>query len=86
MRAAKHDTAVDDDTEQFEELLSETLELRDSCHEYDCRDCGRHIYQFGGPVTGLCGACTTISGWYLHPDIARAIDPDHLRNPRENPA
>lgn len=49
--------------------------------EYDCEDCGRHIFQFGGPFTRKCAACTMIPGWHRAPELAKRIDPDY--QPRE---
>lgn len=50
--------------------------------EYNCSECGRHIYQFGGPQTGKCAACWTIPGWFNDPEIAQRIDPQMARQPR----
>jgi hypothetical protein len=45
--------------------------------EYDCSDCGRHIYQFGGPLTtGKCGTCTTLPNWVNDPELAKLLDPE----------
>jgi ribosomal protein L37E len=50
--------------------------------EYDCSECGRHIYQFGGPQTGRCAACTTMPGWFRDPELAKRIDPEGDARPR----
>lgn len=45
--------------------------------EFDCVDCGRHIVQFGGPLTRKCAACFALPGWFRDPDLAKRIDPDY---------
>lgn len=45
---------------------------------FDCRECRRHVYVFGGPdPDGLCLSCTHIPGWFRDPVLRRAIDPGH---------
>jgi hypothetical protein len=58
-----------------------------SCHifhedcsaEFKCRDCGRLIVQFGGPVTEVCATCTVLPGWHRDPVLRRYFDPEVAR-------
>ena len=49
--------------------------------EYDCAECGRHMIQFGGPFTGLCGACLIMPRWFDNPELAACLDPDNEVRP-----
>jgi ribosomal protein L37E len=51
-------------------------------YEFDCVECGRHIFLICGPPTTRCAACETVPGWWNNPEIAAIIDPDHSRKPR----
>jgi hypothetical protein len=56
--------------------------FHDDCSvEYDCTECGRHIFQLGGPLTRKCAFCTAMPGWFRDPDMAKRLDPEMLRNP-----
>lgn len=52
------------------------------CQEFDCKECGRHIFLIAGPLSDTCGACQCVPGWFLDPEIARVLDPDYRRRPR----
>lgn len=52
----------------------------DQSVEFDCTGCGRHIFQFGGPLTHKCAACTTMPGWFNDPELTKRIDPEMHRN------
>src|SRR5882672_2189579 len=33
------------------------------CQEFDCKECGRHIFLIAGPLSDTCGACQCVPGW-----------------------
>jgi hypothetical protein len=45
-------------------------------HEFDCAGCGRHIYQFGGPISVSCALCIALPGWQNDPELVKIFDPD----------
>jgi hypothetical protein len=52
----------------------------DQSVEFECTGCGRQIFQFGGPFTRKCAACTALPGWFNDPELAKRIDPEMYRN------
>ncbi|WP_375454800.1 hypothetical protein [uncultured Methylobacterium sp.] len=50
------------------------------CAEFECGECGRHIVLITSPVVPeipLCGSCQFMPGWFRHPGLRAAIDPEH---------
>jgi hypothetical protein len=41
--------------------------------EFDCPECGRHLFQLLGDNHKLCGACRTMPGWHKQPDIRNLL-------------
>jgi len=45
--------------------------------EFDCAECGRHIFRFGAPAElPLCAHCIHLPGWFEDPELQRILDPD----------
>lgn len=54
--------------------------------EFDCVECGRHIISIGNPSGNCrCGACISIPGWHLDPELRQQIDPDYAEERAGNP-
>lgn len=48
--------------------------------EFDCCECGRHLTAITAksvPEPPLCAVCVTTPGWFRHPEVRAAIDPEH---------
>lgn len=54
---------------------------------FTCRECGRSIISIGNQWLqeqhgDLCALCWSIPRWWEDPEMAKTLDPDHDRNPR----
>jgi hypothetical protein len=48
--------------------------------EFDCVDCGRHIYNFGiekTPEPPLCATCLHLPNWFDDPKLRKILDPEY---------
>jgi hypothetical protein len=58
--------------------------------EFECVDCGRFIISFPTGSRersgGRCAACAMMPGWFLLPELRRAIEPDAQWAPPRHPA
>jgi hypothetical protein len=49
----------------------------DSGREFDCADCGRHVFSIGGPSDQVrCAICEVLPGWFRDLEIRSYFEPD----------
>jgi hypothetical protein len=58
-----------------------------TCDEFDCRDCGVHVFSFpaGSAVWSgqRCGNCQWWPGWHKNPELRAILDPDYKEETRQ---
>jgi hypothetical protein len=57
--------------------------------EYDCRDCGVHVYAIGiehVPEPPLCLQCKHMPGWLDDPRLVAMFDPERLTTKTKDPS
>jgi hypothetical protein len=56
--------------------------------EFDCAECGRHIFYFGADEAATserlrCATCLNVPSWYRNPDLRALFEPDpHWQPPQ----
>ena len=47
--------------------------------EFDCIECGAHVFAFGRVPREmpLCATCISMPGWFRDPQLRAILDPEH---------
>lgn len=73
--------------DEFGDEFAQADEFAARADEFDCADCGRHVIAFPAGsrlfTDGRCNSCAFMPGWFLLPELKRALEPDADWQPPE---